>query len=369
MTNLPITGNNSQRSANIASSSQIEGTTNTQAYPFGAVLARQMDEANASAPNMPSSAAGVDTRTTADSAGSAGNAEQDKVPVAASTPGDPSSALAVMLQLPQEIRTPVAKDETARTAATAHEPSAGKAGANQLPDIIGASQVNARIDPATAASGRPDVAIVAIGGPALHSGSGLEISKSAELSNSLLSAQSSQGIALPAASMATSGIPPGMLTNGKTADSLQTISSPLGNSSWAGDFSQKIIWMCTHNNQVAELQLNPPDFGPLNVVLKISDNQATAMFTSPHSAVREAVENAMPKLREILADNGIMLGNTTVSDQSPRDRSADGFMNQGSGAAAQRGISGGAPESTCASPAITQTMPARRHNGMVDTFA
>ena len=112
--------------------------------------------------------------------------------------------------------------------------------------------------------------------------------------------------------------------------------------------------------------MNPPNLGPLDVVLKISDNQATALFTSPHAAVREAVENALPKLREILADNGIMLGNTTVSDQSPRDRSSDGFMNQGSGTAAQLEVSDTMPEPAGLLPAV---VPVRRHNGMVDTFA
>ena len=147
------------------------------------------------------------------------------------------------------------------------------------------------------------------------------------------------------------------------------IAAPLGSNDWANEFSQKISWISTQQNHVAELRLNPPNLGPLDVVLKISDNHATALFASPHGAVREAVENALPKLREILADNGIMLGNTTVSDQSPRERGTDGFMGQGSGAAAQHDVSGIGPEASGLSPAAAQTIPARRHNGMVDTFA
>jgi flagellar hook-length control protein FliK len=126
--------------------------------------------------------------------------------------------------------------------------------------------------------------------------------------------------------------------------------------------------MSTQQNQVAELHLNPPNLGPLDVVLKISDNQATALFTSPHGAVRDAVENALPRLREMLADNGITLGNTTVSDQ-PRDRSADGFSGNGFGTAAQRESSDEASRLAGLSPAAVQPVPMRRHNGMVDTFA
>jgi len=420
MTNLPIASNNSQLSANVASTAKKDDATNVQsADPFGAVLAQQMDEANTPASNMPSTAAGVDAKTMADSAASTGKAEPDKVPTAPITSGDPSSALAIMLQqLPQEIRTSVAKDAASSTTATALELKAGKAGANQLADNISAAQTNAKIDLTTAASGKSDVAAVvadstasAVGKaganqladnisaaqanakidlttaapgksdvatvatdkPALHSGPGLEITKSVELSNGLPSAaQSAQGSALSAVSMAisgaTSGITSGILANNKAADNLQTISSPLGSSGWSDEFSQKISWMSTQRNQVAELHLNPPNLGPLDVVLKISDNQATAMFTSPHSAVRDAVENAMPRLREMLADNGITLGNTTVSDQSPRDRSANGFLGNGSGTAAQRESADGASRLAGLS-AAAQPVPMRRHNGMVDTFA
>ena len=125
--------------------------------------------------------------------------------------------------------------------------------------------------------------------------------------------------------------------------------------------------MGTQQNQVAELHLNPPNLGPLDVVLKISDNQATALFTSPHSAVRDAVENALPKLREMLADNGIMLGNTMVSDQSPHERNANGLIDHGASALARQAVSDDAHETSVLTTA--QPMPVRRHNGMVDTFA
>ena len=181
------------------------------------------------------------------------------------------------------------------------------------------------------------------------------------------------GLALPAQNTAqqtvftgVSTAMPGALTNHISAGAPPAIAAPLGSSGWAEEFSQKISWISTQRNQVAELHLNPPNLGPLEVVLKISDNHATALFTSPHGAVRDAVENAMPKLREILADNGIMLGNTTVSDQSPRDRSSDGFMNRGSGTAAQPEVSSTMSEQA---GVLQAAAPAHRHNGMVDTFA
>ncbi|MDP1594629.1 MAG: flagellar hook-length control protein FliK [Gallionella sp.] len=174
--------------------------------------------------------------------------------------------------------------------------------------------------------------------------------------------------ALPGAMQA-----PQILTQANTAPGLQpaatpasnnTVTTPLGHSAWPAEFSQKVSWISTQKNQVAELHLNPPDLGPINITLKISDNQATALFTSPHSAVRDAIENAMPKLRESLADNGIMLGQATVSDQTPRDSSAH-YMNQRANSRTMTDDTA-TPES-----ALTNLpqMTTRQHKGMVDTFA
>lgn len=161
--------------------------------------------------------------------------------------------------------------------------------------------------------------------------------------------------------------PPAQLlpaTAALATDSQKAITTPLTSDQWPNDFSQKINWMISGREQMAELHLNPPDLGPLNVVLKVSDNQATALFTSPHGAVREAVENALPKLREILADNGITLGNASVSDQPRHERDAR--------APSERDQGAGSPphsEPNELPLAAAQLAPLRRHHGMVDTFA
>ena len=141
-----------------------------------------------------------------------------------------------------------------------------------------------------------------------------------------------------------------------------TISAPLGSSTWAGEFSQKISWLSHQQSQVAELHLNPPDLGPMHVVISVTDNQATAQFSSPHSEVRHAIENALPKLRESLADNGIMLGNATVSDQTPRDSGARNFTQPNN----RTGVINTAEPAAISVPIVPTR---RRHTGMLDTFA
>ena len=139
--------------------------------------------------------------------------------------------------------------------------------------------------------------------------------------------------------------------------------TPVTHDGWGDEFNQKVTWLATQHEQTAELHLNPPHLGPLDVVLNISGDQATALFTSPHAAVREAVEQAMPKLREMLADNGITLGNAMVNDQSPKEQQAGQADKQRSG---NGGLSGQAGDAVSAS---SVALPVRRHLGMVDTFA
>jgi flagellar hook-length control protein FliK len=143
------------------------------------------------------------------------------------------------------------------------------------------------------------------------------------------------------------------------------ISTPLSQPAWADEFGQKITWMASQGNQSAELHLNPPQLGPLDVTIKINGDQATALFTSPHAAVRDAIEQAMPKLREILADSGIMLGNAMVSDQSARQQPEQTSHKPRNRASSADGVT--ATES--ASAAETRVTHIKQHQGMVDTFA
>ncbi len=150
--------------------------------------------------------------------------------------------------------------------------------------------------------------------------------------------------------------------NAGTATPAHTLHQPVGSPAWSGEFGQQITWIAKQKDHTAELHLNPPQLGPLDVVLKVSGDQASAQFSSPHAAVREAVEQAIPKLREMLADSGIMLGNATVSDQAPQrnqDQSPRNLQRR--------------PDrvDTVSSATITHeagNVQPRRHNGMVDTF-
>ena len=95
----------------------------------------------------------------------------------------------------------------------------------------------------------------------------------------------------------------------------------VGAPGWDGALGQKVVWLVNQRHQTAEMQLNPPNLGPLEVKITIANDQASALFVSHHAAVRDAIEAALPRLREMLAESGITLGNAQVSAESyPREQ-------------------------------------------------
>lgn len=146
-----------------------------------------------------------------------------------------------------------------------------------------------------------------------------------------------------------------------------TLHAPVGTAGWGDALGQKVVWMAGQQTQVAELHLNPPHLGPMEVRLSISNDQISALFVSHQPAVREALEAAMPRLREMFADSGMTLGNATVGSDSLPQQQPSGHEGQpGSSRTPAFSAMGGMPTSPDRGGVISL-----RHDGsgMVDLFA
>jgi flagellar hook-length control protein FliK len=81
--------------------------------------------------------------------------------------------------------------------------------------------------------------------------------------------------------------------------------------------------MIGDQQHTASLMLDPPELGLLQVVVTVSNDQATATFVAAEPEVRRAIEAALPRLREMMDSAGIQLGDATVSaGTSSNDNSA-----------------------------------------------
>lgn len=140
----------------------------------------------------------------------------------------------------------------------------------------------------------------------------------------------------------------------------------VGTRAWDQALGQKVIWLVAGGEQSAELTLNPPDLGPLQVILKVNDDQLTADFSANQAAVRDALESALPKLRQILNDAGIQLSGFSVNSQAPQQQNQ--FLQHQSPQSFGRSASA---ESNNALGAVSNTDQTKvlAKVGLVDTFA
>ena len=150
-------------------------------------------------------------------------------------------------------------------------------------------------------------------------------------------------------------------------DASLAVNTPVRDQNWATDLGQKVVWLANADKQSAQLTLNPPEMGPIEISLDVDKGTASVSFTSANAEVRDALETALPKLREMFASAGIELGQTNVGAQSFSQQQAQhGAPNQSS----SRGTGDNAilaAETLATLP--TGALAAQRGNGMVDLFA
>lgn len=148
------------------------------------------------------------------------------------------------------------------------------------------------------------------------------------------------------------------------------IPSRVGSQAWDNQVSQRIVYM-VGKEQAATLTLNPPDLGPVQIVLNVSNDQASVAFSAEQLEVRQALENALPRLREMMSESGIALNNATVDagarQQQDGERRAPGSQGaNGNLAGNGSGVEG--------EQAVNEVAPRTRtvglgERGMVDLFA
>jgi flagellar hook-length control protein FliK len=138
------------------------------------------------------------------------------------------------------------------------------------------------------------------------------------------------------------------------------INVPVADPGWGEALGERVLWMAGRQMQTAEVRMNPAELGPLTVSVKVDDHTAQISFNAQHPATREAIEQALPRLREMFAAEGLTLTDTSVGEQGLRqdgDGKGAAFVDDPA-AADVEDIDGAAPAA-----------PQRVLQGLVDTFA
>lgn len=137
-----------------------------------------------------------------------------------------------------------------------------------------------------------------------------------------------------------SGQQSGLNTQAKS-EALAQAQSPLQLSKeQAGDqVSERINMMLSKNLKHVDIRLDPPELGKLQIRLSLNQDQASVQFTVGNQQTRDLVEHSMPRLREMLHQQGLQLAQNSVHQDSSRQAFSgqSGQQNQNDSGAQQSG--------------------------------
>jgi flagellar hook-length control protein FliK len=96
------------------------------------------------------------------------------------------------------------------------------------------------------------------------------------------------------------------------------IKSHVGSATWTEQLAGKLTLMVGRGIQSASIQLSPENLGPLEIRISVQNDQTSVWFGAAHAETRAALEQALPRLRELLAGQGLNLSDAGVFRETPR---------------------------------------------------
>ncbi len=98
---------------------------------------------------------------------------------------------------------------------------------------------------------------------------------------------------------------------------------PVQDPAWGERLAERVVILAGNRAQNAEIRVTPSELGPIRVQLNVADGTTNVVFHAQHAITREAIEQALPRLRELLAEQGLQLGNADVGERGVEHRQQD----------------------------------------------
>lgn len=95
-------------------------------------------------------------------------------------------------------------------------------------------------------------------------------------------------------------------------------------SHFTDNLALRVQWMFSQALSSAEIMMDPPEMGPLSVKIQHHNGETNIIFHASHAATREALDDGLPKLKEMLLQQGINIGEAEVKqEQEGSENSAE----------------------------------------------
>ncbi len=108
-----------------------------------------------------------------------------------------------------------------------------------------------------------------------------------------------------------------------------SVSTPVGQPEFGQELSERVVVLTRSGAHTAQISLEPAGLGPVGVSIQVHGHAATLVFTAAHEATRNALEAALPRLREMFASSGMQLADASVGGRAQSDWTAPSHSQAG----------------------------------------
>ncbi|MGP9147575.1 flagellar hook-length control protein FliK [Vibrio parahaemolyticus] len=109
--------------------------------------------------------------------------------------------------------------------------------------------------------------------------------------------------------------------------------------------AEKVQMMMSKNLKNLDIRLDPPELGRMQIRMTMNNDLANVHFTVTNPQARDIIEQTLPRLREMLAQQGMQLADSSVQQQSSgQQQSGYAAAEQNGQGASGRGFSGQSDE-------------------------
>ncbi len=132
--------------------------------------------------------------------------------------------------------------------------------------------------------------------------------------------------------------------------------APVGTTAFKDELGTQLTWMAINGRETASLRLSPEHLGPLDIRISVNDGQASVWFGATNADTRSALEQSLPRLREMFASQGMVLADAGVSRDPSRNQFKPQTFTSGSRGSSDAGVE----------QSVTSITLARA--GLIDTY-
>ena len=93
-----------------------------------------------------------------------------------------------------------------------------------------------------------------------------------------------------------------------------------GGGQWMDSIGENLAWMVRHDARVAQVRLWPRDLGMIQLQIRMDSDSVEVAIEASNRAVVDELAEAAPRLRSLLADQGLGLSQLNIDQQSTNGR-------------------------------------------------